>query len=181
MQVLAEEQGIRRNHDTRAVHGFNLDAGEDGGVEVGVGGLAQGVGRVHMKVGVLRMHLQLPKVTVERHHFAPAVASTEKSARHHAVLDLREVNVFTVHGGRGHVQVHAALHRVLVEVEQSFLNPEILGEFRHRLQVVLAAFLLAVHLFGVAFLALLFLAFLGQTFCRRKAQQGRGEGECRPT
>ena len=135
-----------------------------------------------MEVGVFRVHLQLAKVTVERDDLAAAVAPTEEATRHHAILDLREVDELVVHGFGRNVDVHVAFGRVLVQVKQAFVKLKFFGEVGHGFQSVFSTFLLAVHLLGVTFLSLLFLfSLLGQTFCRRKAHQGRGEGECRPT
>ena len=121
------------------------------------------------------MHLKLSKVPVERHHLAAPVASAEEPAGNHTVLHLGEVDELLIQGCGRHVHVHAPLHRVPVEVEESFGCLEVLGELSHGFQLVFAAFLGAINLGCTAFLSLLFLPFLGQSVGGCQTQHGRGK------
>ena len=181
LQLFLEEQRIGRNNNARAVLGFDFEAGEDGGVEVGLGRFAQGIVGIHMEVGVLCMHLELAEVPVEGHHLAAAVASTEKPTGDDPVLHLGEVDEFILHGFGRDVHVHAAFGRVLVKVEQPFIELEVLGEFRGGFRLVFPALFLGIDLFRVALFGLLLSSFLGQTVHWHHAQQGRGKEGCRPT
>ena len=175
MQVFAQEQRVCRHHVARAVLGFNLDARQDGRVQIGLGRFAERVVRVHMEVGVFCMHFELPKVPVEGHHLAAPVASAEEPAGNHTVLHLREVDELLVKRRSGHVHVHAPLHRVLVEVEEPLGRLEVFGEFTHGFQLVFAALFGAIDLGCISFLSLLFLPFLGQSVGGCQTQQGRGK------
>ena len=175
MQVFAQEQRVRGDHVAGAVLRFNLDARQNGRVQIGLGRLAQGVVWVDVEVGVLSMHFKLSKMPVERDHLAAPVASAEEPAGNHAVFHLREVDELLVERRSGHMHVHAPLHRVLVEVEEPLGRLEVLGEFSDGFQLVFAAFLGAINLGCIAFLSLLFLPFLGQSVGGCQPQHGRGK------
>ena len=67
---------------------------------------------------------------MKRDDLAPAVASSEKSALHNAVFNLREINELTLHGIRWNMEIHVPFDCVLIKVKQPLFKDKTFSKLR---------------------------------------------------
>ena len=165
------------------MHGFggilalNLQARQDGRVDVGTRGFGQRRVLVEVVIGVLSVQFDAVEVLVERNHLAVPVASARVPALGNAVVNVGEVDELPLHHGVWNGEVAAAFDRVGIQREQTVQRRTVFDDLINGLDGVFvrASFGGLCLAFFLGFFAALGVGF-GSECCGHQAHAEQGDG-----
>ena len=165
------------------MHGFggilalNLQARQDGRVDVGTRGFGQRRVLVEVVIGVLSVQFDAVEVLVERNDLAVPVASARVPALGNAVVNVGEVDELPLHHGVWNGEVAAAFDRVGIQREQPVQRRTVFDDLINGLDgiFVQASFGGLCLAFFLGFFAALGVGF-GSECCGHHAHAEQGDG-----